>query len=310
MTCASVLRMKAALRFELLALGLSLTLVAAASWAQTPAPPLPVMRPLICADTLLGRSGNLRAILACEGSSSNQHAYQLFPRKVLARAARKPGLYDAGVSASDGSPVVLLSMVPFGAKRGSQLGKYRIGRWPQELAGSAYSYARPDGFIKVTKENVNTPVSRRFRLGDFLTHDQSDVWPKYLVLKTSLIDKLELIGDALLLAGRSDSVKILSGFRTPEYNAKGVGTGGRASDSRHMYGDAADIFVDGNGNGTMDDLNRDGLVSIDDARWLADLVERVEKQHPTLVGGLSAYPANFEHGPFVHTDCRGHAARW
>ena len=34
----------------------------------------------------------------------------------------------------------------------------------------------------------------------------------------------------------------MSGFRTPAYNALGVGPlGGRARDSRHEFGDAADI---------------------------------------------------------------------
>ena len=57
---------------------------------------------------------------------------------------------------------------------------------------------------------------------------------------------------------------IMSGFRTPEYNAQGVGRrGGRARDSRHQFGDAADIYVDNDGNGMMEDLDGDGR--IDDA---------------------------------------------
>ena len=30
---------------------------------------------------------------------------------------------------------------------------------------------------------------------DFLTHDQQDTWPKYLVLNEKLVDKLELVID-------------------------------------------------------------------------------------------------------------------
>ena len=33
-------------------------------------------------------------------------------------------------------------------------------------------------------------------------------------------------------------------------------------------------------------------------------------RHPHLAGGLSAYPANSAHGPFVHIDARGARARW
>ena len=58
----------------------------------------------------------------------------------------------------------------------------------------------------------------------------------------------------------------MSGFRTPQYNVAGGNTGGRAGLSRHMYGDAADVFIDNDGDGVMDDLNRDGRSSIEDAR--------------------------------------------
>ena len=103
----------------------------------------------------------------------------------------------------------------------------------------------------------------------------------------------------------------MSGFRTPRYNALGVGAeGGRARASRHMYGDAADVFVDADGNGRMDDLDRDGRVTVKDARLLLAVAEEVEASHPEFVGGLSAYPANAAHGPFVHVDVRGTRARW
>jgi uncharacterized protein YcbK (DUF882 family) len=104
---------------------------------------------------------------------------------------------------------------------------------------------------------------------------------------------------------------IMSGFRTPQYNAQGVGRkGGRATESRHMHGDAADVIVDANEDGVMDDLDGDGRVTIRDARVLYAVAEDVEAQHPDLVGGLSAYPANAAHGPFVHVDARGVRARW
>jgi hypothetical protein len=77
-----------------------------------------------------------------------------------------------------------------------------------------------------------------------------------------------------------------------------------------MYGDAADVFVDANQDGVMDDLNKDGRITVADALMLRAAAERVEDQYPELVGGLSAYPANSEHGPFVHVDTRGMKARW
>jgi hypothetical protein len=60
----------------------------------------------------------------------------------------------------------------------------------------------------------------------------------------------------------------------------------------------------------MDDLNRDGRVDTRDARFLASIVDRIEHEHPDLVGGIGIYPATSAHGPFVHVDVRGVKARW
>ena len=98
-----------------------------------------------------------------------------------------------------------------------------------------------------------------------------------------------------------------SGFRAPAYNRR---VRRAAKDSRHQYGDAADVFVDSNGDGRMDDLNRDGRVNVRDTRVLLDAVERVEREHPELIGGAGTYSATRAHGPFVHVDVRGTKARW
>ncbi len=58
------------------------------------------------------------------------------------------------------------------------------------LRDPAHTYANPAGFIEVTRENKTVPVSEHFKLGDFLTKDQYDVWPKYLLLEPKLLDKL------------------------------------------------------------------------------------------------------------------------
>jgi hypothetical protein len=36
----------------------------------------------------------------------------------------------------------------------------------------------------------------------------------------------------------------------------------------------------------------------------------VEAAHPELVGGAGVYRATGVHGPFLHVDVRGNAARW
>ena len=77
-----------------------------------------------------------------------------------------------------------------------------------------------------------------------------------------------------------------------------------------MFGDAADLWIDNDGDGRMDDLNRDGRHDIADAEFVCQAVERVERAHPALVGGCGHYPANSAHGPFTHIDARGYRARW
>jgi hypothetical protein len=199
---------------------------------------------------------------------------------------------------------------PFSDKVNGRIGKYLIGFWPGERKRvTSMAYQNPKGFIEVTRENQDTPISEHFRVRDFLTKGQVGIWPKYLVLREELVDKLELvIAD---LNGRGIAVRrmtVMSGFRTPEYN--GPGGDGRSGVSRHMYGDAADVFVDNDNNGRMDDLNGDGKTDHRDARVILESVERVERRHPDLAGGVGVYRATSAHGPFAHVDVRGWRARW
>jgi uncharacterized protein YcbK (DUF882 family) len=232
-------------------------------------------------------------------------------------APSEPGLYTIAVGLGKARRAVqdlrLVTLVPFAEKKGPKIGLYYIGSWPYEQGGQPRSaaYANPAGFIEVTKENKATPVSEHFKLQDFLTKDQYDVWPKYLVLDSRLIDKLELLIAELEAEGHPvKHLQIMSGFRTPYYNHAGGNTGGRANLSRHMYGDAADVFVDNDRNGIMDDLNGDGRVDVADAEVIARAADRVEAKHPAMVGGVGIYKACCGHGPFTHVDVRGYRARW
>jgi hypothetical protein len=250
----------------------------------------------------LGRSGRLRALIDTPTSLASVVA-------PLSQQALAPGIHDLGVVTPSGNPFYVLSLLPYATKTGGKIHGYYVGNWP--LKPGVERYAQPAGFIEVTEATAQTHVSEQFKLGDFLTHDQVGVWPKFLVLKPRLLDKLELISEALAQRGLPSKLHVMSGFRTPQYNEQGVGEkGGRASLSRHMYGDASDVFVDADGNGRMDDLNGDGQVTVADARVLFSVAETVETANPDLVGGLSAYPANSAHGPFVHVDTRGVKARW
>lgn len=230
-------------------------------------------------------------------------------------APGEPGVWRVAVKIGEAirplSDFNLITLKPFSTKQRGRIGLYYLGNWPNERARARARYAPPSGFIEVTLENRDTYVSEHFRLGDFLTKNQFEVWPKYLVLETRLLDKLELVLAELRALGvRTDGVRVLSGFRTPQYNRGGGDPRGRAGLSRHMYGDAADIYIDNDGNGAMDDLNGDGRVNIRDARVIQDAVDRVERAHPELVGGCGIYPGTGSHGPFTHIDTRGFRARW
>jgi len=279
-----------------------ITTVAANGAIDAPAKPMA----FAFLDSLVGLSGKLRARFVARGTATLGVPIlaQLFGDSALEVTGVHP-LMDASRSFS------LITMLPFSAKQKGRIGTYFIGNWPYEhRAPRTTGDANPDGFIEVTAENESTFVSDHFRLSDFLTHDQQDTWPKYLVLNEKLVDKLELVIDDLNAHGvRVDHLAIMSGFRTPEYNRQGVGKGGRARDSRHQYGDAADVFVD-NGSGRMADLNHDGRVNSLDARIIRDAVDRVEAAHPELVGGVGIYRGTSMHGPFAHVDARGVRARW
>jgi uncharacterized protein YcbK (DUF882 family) len=207
----------------------------------------------------------------------------------------------------------LITMRSFRDKIGGSVGDYRVGFWPEEKGRlvKTEAYENPEGFIEVTPANQDTRVSEHFRLRDFLTHNQNDVWPKYIVLQEPLLDKLELVITDLQDHGvPAKNVEVLSGFRTPEYNLGLGDESGRSRDSRHQFGDAADIIIDSNGDGRMDDLNHDGRVDFRDARVVLAAVERVEAKYPDLVGGVGLYHSNGAHGPFAHIDVRGNRARW
>lgn len=263
--------------------------------------------PLV-ADSLYGRSGKLHVRIL---NKSRPIAIPVLERLFGEEIRSIPGIYTVRDTAEH-RPFWLISLLPFTAKEKGRVGSYRLGFWPAERrAPRSEAYENPEGFITVTPENKDMKVSEHFHLRDFITHDQPNVWPKYVVLREELLDKLELVIDELERTGVPvRHVRVTSGFRTPSYNARGVGKGGRARDSRHQFGDAADIMIDNDENGRMDDLNGDGRSNVKDVRVILEAVDRIERQYPELVGGVGLYRATRQHGPFAHIDVRGRKARW
>jgi hypothetical protein len=217
-----------------------------------------------------------------------------------------PGFYrlavltDSSLRVFDDLPLAVL--VPFAEKSGASLRGYQIGHYRAERRpfGSAPA---PRGFVSFTAADLDIQVTEHLRLSDFVTRNDQSAWPRYAALDPRLLDKLELVFDALSTAGRDSAaaghavdVAVHSGFRTPLHNRR---VARAASDSRHQYGDAADIAVDA-------DMN--GRVNASDARLVARAVERVERAHPDLAGGLGVYTRNG--ASYVHVDARGIRVRW
>lgn len=233
----------------------------------------------------------------------------------VAAAPKQPGIWKLALAFGKAvKPLADFSVItlrPASDARNGRIGLYYVGNWPTRANTPKADYTPPSGFIEVTPENANTPLSEHFKLGDFLPHDQPNVWPKYEIMSLKLIDKLELVLQELQKEGiNPNGVRVMSGFRTPQYNQTGGDPSGRAGLSRHMYGDAADIFIDNDHNGSMDDLNQDGRVDIADSRMILAAVNRVEAAHPSLIGGCGVYSGTPAHGPFTHIDTRGYPARW
>lgn len=259
-------------------------------------------------DSLFGRSGAVRVrLLLSDEVAAYPVLFDRFGDRAVAPGVRAMNAFvdDAEFTFS------FVTMLPWREKIGRYVRGYHVGFWPAERRKMPWNYENPEGFIEVTPENQYTQLSEHFMLYNFITHDQRDVWPKYVVLREELLDKLELVLQTLEASGvPAGHVEVLSGFRHPYYNSLGAIEGSMAQHSRHQFGDAADIVIDNNKDGRMDDLNRDGRVDIGDANVVQRAVEKVELRYPELVGGVGVYHAMGPSGSFAHIDVRGERARW
>ncbi len=193
----------------------------------------------------------------------------------------------------------LAVLVPFEEKVAGRLNGYRIGTYIAERFGR-HDHERPEGFLEVRAEHLDLQVTKHLRLAAFVTHDdQADVWPKYVVLNPRLLDKLELVFADLGGHARPKlEVDVHSGFRSPSHNAR---VRRSATDSRHQYGDAADVAIDVDG---------DGKITMIDELLVMLAVDRVEDKHPDLAGGLGMYISRRYPSPYLHIDARGKRKRW
>ncbi|MEN0653606.1 MULTISPECIES: D-Ala-D-Ala carboxypeptidase family metallohydrolase [Hyphobacterium] len=224
-------------------------------------------------------------------------------------APDQPGLHAIEAVAENGEIIRLNVFVlrPASEIRNGQLSGYRIGDYPREPYRGLDTYRAPEGYIEVTQDMIEIEVAPHFMLGQFLCKQEAG-WPRYAVVREDLLLSLEDILERVNAHGwRTDGFVVMSGYRTPDHN-RDLRNG---EHSRHVYGGAADIFIDEDGDKVMDDLNGDGIQNQEDAAVLFDFIHALmEDEASGLAGGLGEYRANGYHGPYVHIDERGFNVRW
>ncbi len=224
-------------------------------------------------------------------------------------APGKPGAYTLEIRRADGARMRFTALVttPRQALRGGALNGYLIGNYPSHPSGQAL-YRPPEGFIEINARSAELPLTPRLKLGQFVCK-QAASGPRYVALRERLPLALEAAMERFARAGiASSGLTVMSGYRTPHYNRQL----GDTRFSRHQWGDAADVFIDEDGDGRMDDINGDRRHDREDAGLLFRIVDAAQDEAgwQRFTGGLSAYPPNAYHGAFLHLDTRGVKARW
>lgn len=121
-------------------------------------------------------------------------------------------------------------------------------------------------------------LTKNFSLEEFKCKDGSDIPNNVLSNIKELAKNLQVLRDTL-----NKSIKITSGYRSPEHNAKIKG----AKNSQHVKGTAADIKVSGM-----------------TPKEVALVIEELIKSGKMKQGGIGIYPS------WIHYDIRGIKARW
>ncbi len=220
-------------------------------------------------------------------------------------APRSHGIFSLEVSDTSGTAEYTV-MIPVESSRwrttslnSFSIGSYGDGNQRDNL---------PEYFFEITSSTYLLPLSTHLKIADFLCHVDGN-YPQYMALDMELIEKLEnLVATVQHVYPGNLGITCISGFRTPEYNAR---IGNDTTESLHLYGRAADIWIERlPSNGLMDDLDRNKRVDIGDGEFLISIIRELESSGLVTVGGASVYRWNRSHGPFIHIDVRGYSASW
>lgn len=198
---------------------------------------------------------------------------------------------------------------PRSEKQGEYMHGFKLGYYPTIPENKKKHYKKPDGFLKITEALLDINLTPHFKMEQFLTNQSTEL-PQFIAIQESLLLKLEYFLEEVNNSGYyAETFGIVSFYRSPYFNKKlGNGTGL----SRHIFGDAADIYIDNSGNEWMDDLNGDEESTKADADILFNLAKKFDQKNKIsdLQGGLSSYKGNGVRGPFLHMDARGFHVTW
>lgn len=259
------------------------------------------------------------AKLSIEIQNAQGGEYRIFLAKEL-QSTFKAGTYTMTVPANSGTyPLQVINannkvvlnlnlfvLTPIEKKKDEYLSGFRIGNYPPAL-GEGGKYERPRGFIEIKKGYEDVQLTPHFKLSQFVTSQKGN--PKYIVIRESLLLKLEYILAEVNKAGiEVKTLGIRQAYLTPHDNAEKQ----FAIYSRFIYGDAAQIIIDRDKDGIMDDVNGDGTGDMKDARWLFNLIDKlsVRADYQKMEGGLAHYRLNKNFGGYVYIDARGNKMRF
>ncbi len=220
-------------------------------------------------------------------------------------APRGHGVFDLTVSSDRGvQGYTILIPVESCRWRTPTLNSFPIGYYGD---GNTREHI-PGSFVELDRASSGARLSTHLVLGEFLGHIEGE-YPQYIVLDLALVDKLEaLLAEIAPSYPEPLDIHVMSGFRTPAYNRD---IGNETDFSMHLYGKAADIWVEGfPPNNLMDDIDRNKRIDFSDGEMLVDAVRRIEAGGSVSVGGTASYRWTPQHGPFVHIDVRGRPAVW
>ncbi|MFW6230328.1 MAG: peptidase M15A [Halanaerobium sp.] len=225
------------------------------------------------------------------------------------------GHYEAAIkekNSSDSDSKIKINVFvlhPREEKEGQYLEDFKIGNYPEIPEDKKDHYSKPKGFLKIDESVLDLNLTPHFKMEQFLTN-QTEKLPQFIAIQESLLLKLELFLAEVNKAGyQADTFGIVSIYRTPDFNKE---LGNDTDFSRHIFGDAADIYIDNTGDDWMDDLNGDGESNKADADLLADLAIEFDQKEKfsDLQGGVCSYKGNGVRGSFIHIDARGFHTTW